>query len=195
MHSAASGVLPRRKPRATAGPAFQRCRARLLPADPADPPSVINSARTNEGLGSDAPSPFEWSRAREAPTPSQTTKIVCTTDPLKISGFPIRDAFQPVGEPLAGPRLIPSAVKREVQRPTSLHPSRVTASASPAYPTSSRNRKWLRRTDAAYRLLQPSESMSTPRERLLLAQNPLFRRILLVRKACVRTCERHGSRS
>jgi len=53
--------------------------------------------------------------------------------------------------------------------------------ASPAHPTSSRNRKWSCRTDAAYRLLQPSESMSTPRERLFLAQNPLFQRIPLGR--------------
>jgi hypothetical protein len=34
--------------------------------------------------------------------------------------------------------------------------------------------------------------MSTPRERLFLAQNPLFRRILLGRNFCSDTSERHG---
>ena len=34
--------------------------------------------------------------------------------------------------------------------------------------------------------------MGTPRERLFLAQNPLFRRILLDRNFCSDTSERHG---
>jgi hypothetical protein len=34
--------------------------------------------------------------------------------------------------------------------------------------------------------------MSTPRERLFLAQNPLFRRILLDRNFCSDTSERYG---
>lgn len=147
------------------------------------------------GLGSDAPSPLGSSRAREAPTQTQSIEIVCTTAPLKSDGFPIRDAFQPVGSPwrALGRCLGAMRARFSLRRPFARRA--LPLRASPAYPTSSRNRKWSRRTDAAYRLLQPSESMSTPRERLFLAQNPLFRRILLGRNFCSDASERHGFRS
>jgi hypothetical protein len=56
------------KPCAAAGPAFQHRRARLLPADLAGPPSVIDSARTYEDWVLTPRHRLGSTRAHQAPT-------------------------------------------------------------------------------------------------------------------------------
>jgi hypothetical protein len=99
MHSAASGVLPRRSRVPPLDRRFNDAEPAYCQLIPPTPPSVIDSARTNEGWVLTPRHRLDRAeRAKRRPV-LQTTKIVCTTDPLKIGGFPIRDAFQPVGSP------------------------------------------------------------------------------------------------
>jgi len=110
------------EPRAATGPAFQHRRAHLLPADPARPAERYRLREDERGLGSDASSPPGSTRAPEALTEIQATKIVCTTGPLKNGGFPIRDAFRRWGA-LSSPWPVPARGERTA--PTSDAPSPV----------------------------------------------------------------------
>jgi hypothetical protein len=51
MHPAASGAFPGEKPAAPPSPLASMAKGSLLPADPADAPSVLDSARTDWGWG------------------------------------------------------------------------------------------------------------------------------------------------
>jgi hypothetical protein len=67
---------PAAKPRATAGPAFQRRRAHLLPAGPTGPAERYRLARASEGWFLTPRHRLGPNRAREALDPAQAIEIV-----------------------------------------------------------------------------------------------------------------------
>jgi hypothetical protein len=159
---------------------------RLNSAEPAIASDLARPAKRyrlrehEPALVSDASSPCRSSRCATALTLVHTTKTVSTTAPIEERWIPDPRRLPSVGSPGGSPSPVPARFQRARTRPSDVRFTRraLPLRASSACSTFSRNRKWPHRTDAAYRLLQPSESMGTPRERLVLAQNPLFRRIL-----------------
>ena len=115
------------KPRAAAGLAFQYRRAHLLPADPAGPQSVIDSAWTHEG--------WILTPRHRLDRSARTKRRTCPRDRDRLHHRPIEERWipdprrlPPVGssvEPSAGS---PGTMRARAQLPTPLHPLRVTAS-------------------------------------------------------------------